>query len=418
MTAIRTPFTLFGSVFQIDEYAYWELPDYPDDPLAGRAYQWEITVAVNPQIIGDKSGSGSYTEDDIQLGDWITLTVLSPSTTLQIVGITSRSNGIIVMVVEDVDRYNLYLRGMAGGISNPNEGFYDALIYRLSDEGYPIFVGVKPQDVVQDVLEEINSRFKYRNYLQNNVRVYQENNGFDIGDELSLDAYGVYSKAVAQGLSAYKVVGQVKDINIPGPGWFTFQPNGKLVRYLSPNLPGNSGDVIYLNPSNAGKLTATRPTSGIAVPVFIKLDDTTGIKVAGIINGGLDNFSATAAPTTTDDTGDGYSYGSLWVDRTNKTAYINVYPNAGQSIWQKIGGDVPVASDTVLGSVKIGENINVTTEGVISVTKGAGINKIGDIPDVYTYGVTSGSLLVYNSGANRWDAQPSLSNISLDGGEF
>ena len=174
MTAIRTPFTLFGSVTQIDEYAYWELPDYPDDPLAGRAYQWEITVSVNAQIIGDKSGSGSYTEDDIQLGDWITLTVLSPSTTLQIVGISSRSNGIIVMVVEDVDRYNLYLRGMAGGISNTNEGYYDALIYRLSDEGYPIFVGVKPQDVVQDVLEEINSRFKYRNYLQNNVKNPEE----------------------------------------------------------------------------------------------------------------------------------------------------------------------------------------------------------------------------------------------------
>lgn len=420
MAMIITPLTLYASVTQILDYDTWDNSDGEGDPWIGQTYQWQVNLSVAAQNTSDWTKGYTNTEADVVVGDWLIMTNPSPMA-LQIIGIDSQSGGTLNCIVEDIDRFNLHntqISGIGSTSTQDPSPVYDALIVRLAEDGLPVWDSIIPFSIPVTVQEEINSRFRFRNYLQNNYRTFQDENTFEVGDELSLGGDGLYTKASAQGLGAYKVIGRVRDINIPTDGWFTFQPNGKLVRYLSPNLPGNSGDVIYLDPANAGKLTATRPTSGIAVPLFIKIDDTTGVKVAGIISGGLDNFSATAAPTANDDAGDGYSYGSLWIDRTNKTAYINVYPNAGQSIWQKIGGDVPVASDIVLGSVKIGENINVTTEGVISVTKGAGINKIGDIPDVYTYGVTSGSLLVYNSGAQRWDAQPSLSNISLDGGEF
>jgi hypothetical protein len=55
----------------------------------------------------------------------------------------------------------------------------------------------------------------------------------------------------------------------------------------------------------------------------------------------------------------------------------------------------------------------------VSVTKGAGINKIVDVPDVYTgAGLANGQLLVYNYDSERWDTKTQLSNQNLDGGEF
>ena len=45
---------------------------------------------------------------------------------------------------------------------------------------------------------------------------------------------------------------------------------------------------------------------------------------------------ATTAPTVNDDSGDGYSYGSIWVDRTNDKSYICVDPTPGAAIWNQI----------------------------------------------------------------------------------
>jgi hypothetical protein len=50
----------------------------------------------------------------------------------------------------------------------------------------------------------------------------------------------------------------------------------------------------------------------------------------------LGKKDATGAPTVNDDTGDGYSYGSIWIDRTNKRAYICVDPTLGAAVWDRM----------------------------------------------------------------------------------
>lgn len=50
--------------------------------------------------------------------------------------------------------------------------------------------------------------------------------------------------------------------------------------------------------------------------------------------------NATAAPTVNDDTGDGYSYGSIWVDRTNKKSYICVGPTLGAAVWNRLDNEI------------------------------------------------------------------------------
>ena len=417
MTNINVPFTLHASVTSADAYDYW---NEPGETYDGFAYQWILNVSVQPMLIGEQNTFfGAYTDVNIQIGDWITLYYLSPSTSLQIIDFVEEPSGTgtVSIIVEDVDRYNQYLRGYDGGINPANPGTFDAIIYRLGEDGLPVFANIPPSSVGQDVLEEINSRFKYRNYLQNNYRVYQENNTFSIGDTITLNANGKYTLASAVGTSAYRVIGRIKDIEIPSIGWFTYEPKGKLVRYLTPDLPGSPGGIIYLDPNNPGKLTASKPNSGIAIPLFIKINNNTGVKLDEVLQGGLDNYIATRAPAVSDDSSLGYNYGSIWVDITNKKSYINVDPAIGQSIWQLIGSaTATLASKTAIGSVKIGENIEVD-QGVISVTKGAGINKVVDIADVDSTGITAGSLLSYNSDREKWETASQI-DLNIDGGEY
>lgn len=59
------------------------------------------------------------------------------------------------------------------------------------------------------------------------------------------------------------------------------------------------------------------------------------------------NIAATAAPGVGDDSADGYSPGSLWVDTTNDLAYVCLDSSAGAAVWQLIGsasGTIAVAS--------------------------------------------------------------------------
>jgi hypothetical protein len=47
----------------------------------------------------------------------------------------------------------------------------------------------------------------------------------------------------------------------------------------------------------------------------------------------LNNYAATAAPAVTDDDGDGYEVGSVWIDVTGDAAYICVDASTGAAVW-------------------------------------------------------------------------------------
>jgi len=548
MTQLITPLTLYTCIYEIEEYASWFTPDGENDPWIGRAYQWKIKFICQPQNTGNFDNNFAYTAENVVEGDWIAMSSGAIALSVKIVEIIDIIGGAVTAIVEDIDRYNIHLTN-DNGINAPSSyESYDSIIFRLGEDGMPIFASLTSLDIKPVLYQEIISRFEFRNYLQNNYRLQQVGNTFEIGDEISLTSDGTYILASAIGTAAYKAIGRVKDINIPSNGWFTFEPKGKLSRYLTPDLPGDPGDIVYLDPTNPGKLTATRPTNGIAVPIFIKIDNSTGVKLDEVLPGGLDNFSATSAPTVNDDSGDGYSYGSLWVDTLHKKSYINVDPTVGSSIWQEIGsgnsngngytgsvgytgsagldgayagkgytgsmgpqgpaggytgsrgsvgytGSAPIANATTqaftgngtatvftlnagmvnqnnaivtinglvqqpilhytvvgtaltftfapysnasievrnmeqgagywgsvaskqhIGFVQIGENIDVTEEGVISVTKGAGINKLVDIPDVDSTYLSEGSYLSYRKNLERWEAD-TIGAVFLDGGNY
>jgi hypothetical protein len=67
----------------------------------------------------------------------------------------------------------------------------------------------------------------------------------------------------------------------------------------------------------------------------------------------LNKYDATAAPAVTDDSGDGYAVGSIWVDVTADKAYIAVDVTVGAAVWNPFegagSGTIP-PPDTIPGS--------------------------------------------------------------------
>ena len=83
---------------------------------------------------------------------------------------------------------------------------------------------------------------------------------------------------------------------------------------------------------------------------------------------------------------------------------------------------VPVATNSTLGVVKPGTNVNIDGNGAISVSKGAGINTLTAIPDVNSTAggaaLNDGALLIYNASNQRWDTINNLRSDEMDGGFF
>jgi len=57
------------------------------------------------------------------------------------------------------------------------------------------------------------------------------------------------------------------------------------------------------------------------------------IRFGAIASGKLHNFEATAAPANTNDVGEGYGVGSLWVDVTADLAYVCVDSTEDTAVW-------------------------------------------------------------------------------------
>lgn len=66
--------------------------------------------------------------------------------------------------------------------------------------------------------------------------------------------------------------------------------------------------------------------------------------------GVLHNLAAATAPTVSDDSGDGYGVGSLWVDTAADDVWQCVDATAGAAVWRPLGGMIDVQTFTASGT--------------------------------------------------------------------
>jgi hypothetical protein len=272
---------------------YWTVDDGTGDPWLGFPYRWSVDFTVDIQIHSSHLTPTPFQYDatDIQEGDWFA--DFAAGNAVRVIEITGTpTSGAITCVVEDVDRFNIFNDPMQQGTGiNGGQGAF----FVLGNDGLPILSPMSQSASVlgQNLAWQMDqqSRFRYRNYLSSHYPVHQPAHGFQVGDLIRLTPTG-YVKAQAATLVA-NIVGSVSATGIPGADWFNFRPVGRIVQNLSPALPGNAGDLVYID-SN-GAYTVTKPTAW-ARPVYIRLDaPTTGI----VLDRGVDGTNASGYSSQT-----------------------------------------------------------------------------------------------------------------------
>ena len=247
-----------------------------NDPYRNMAYQWTVTLTIIPQTHGDKFTNTPYTYNGLDITEGMWLSNKTGGYVLKIIkvhdGATATS---ITLDIEDIDRFNLSIDPSKLG-SN--------ISLKLNSKGYifdldqntdlPIFLGITSGTLSSQFQTDVISRFLYRNYIKNNIRINQPNHGLAAGDMIYMDSDGLYKKIIANKdnrNNISKIVGEVSDISIPGIDWFSYKPRGEYRSTISPALPdADPGSLIYVDPDNAGQLTATAPKI-YATPIYIRL---------------------------------------------------------------------------------------------------------------------------------------------------
>ena len=186
---------------------------------------------------------------------------------------------------------------------------------------------------------------------------------------------------------------------------------------------------------NNGVLTAVQATVSNTAPV----NPAIGALWFNTVQGALLIYKSTGWQTATENLPQGGQTGDILVKNSDSnydaswTRFSQTSPATKDTGGVVTIGDninvtgtgtisVPVATAGTLGVVKPGANVSIDEFGAISVSKGAGINTVSDIPDVNTTAggaaLNDGALLIYNASSERWDTLRTLRSDEMDGGFF
>lgn len=270
--SILIPFTITN----ISILARWT--DYiPGDPYKNIAYRWTATLNITPQKHGDKFTPTPYTYNalDIEEGMWVSNK--AGGYVYRIINIHDGATATSVVVdLEDVDRMNLTQDPSKTGISVAPSKSASGYIFTLDAMGMPILQGIPAGTISASFQPDLQSRFAFRNEMNQYIRVEQPGHSFVLGDIIRPDPNNVGKYILASTDNEITAIGTITDISKPSVDYFNYRPFGKIIYNINPPLTGNYGDIYYLDPKNPGKMTTTKPLNGIK-PIYIQIDETTGI---------------------------------------------------------------------------------------------------------------------------------------------
>jgi len=179
--------------------------------------------------------------------------------------------------------------------------------------------------------------------------------------------------------------------------------------------------VVYSSITLANISTATESTSITNPYILPKATSTTlgGVIVGDGINNtdGIISVDSNAIAGSIESAVEAAVVGIVRVPATNsQLGEVKVGTNIDVAIDGTIS--VPQATNNSLGVVQAGTNVTIDDTGAVNVPYGAGINTLEGIPNVNPTGLTGGSLLVYNSISSTWNPTTNLTQENWDSGQY
>jgi hypothetical protein len=216
----------------------------------------------------------------------------------------------------------------------------------------------------------------------------------------------------------------------PKIGWRCIDKSNNTFKYWS----GSSWTYISMIQSVDSDAFEIKDTSSPTSKLKFNLDDiptstTTTLKLpnANYILA-KQNIAATAAPTSSDDSADGYSIGSIWIDISADKGYMCVDATAGASVWKEVAsatgaGDVlgPASSTTnelVRWADATGDNIKTSSVYITNNKELYPYHKVVDekVTNYTLIGTDSGKVILINSSSNLTVTLPETSTETIANG--
>lgn len=398
---------LLSRVTSKEDLESWPYEDFSGDPYwnggsTPKPYRWELQCSINTQVHGDPSTREPYQYNgfDVFVGDWIADTTNGIS--LKITQVVSKASNEVVIVVEDVDRYNTFMSEYGDGLFTVPT---DTIIFSISDARMPILNPLPNTLGAVGFTGEISARFQNNNPVYR-YRFVQPGHSVQDNDAVWVDPADGQIKTVSDENSTKQMIGTVDRVG-PGQDIFYIIPSTKIVEGIDPALPGQAGSTIYVDvftgeltvdPSSRTKaaylqLTDATPditrsqndlvdsnaTMGVNT-IDVDFFDTTLESVASAINGLTDQHGVHAevkSGETVSETDSGQlAYGIVACIGTGTSAQIN-----GFNVF---------FNDTTFGEAEFG------FPAVNAVDMAIAIND-ASIPNISAIGSSSISLRIINS---------------------
>lgn len=161
---------------------------------------------------------------------------------------------------------------------------------------------------------------------------------------------------------------------------------------------------------------------------YASLDGTGNVPANQLANasgggGGVkNNYNATADPTMNDDSGDGYSVGSTWINITDDKAFVCLDASVGAATWEQISGlathkadyaskfpDSARAHNSIYRGKYLGSS--VTSEQYAAIAAGTFVDLY--IGDYWTIGGVNYRIAAFNYYYNSGDAPCTTNHVTI-----